>query len=214
MNAPTRKGELAQDPGASARTDLSQFYAIFFEEASEHLTAMESLLLQLDPANASDDDLNAIFRAAHSNKVQTGTKLVEAAGATMDEIVTSVKRVSDIIAEITAASQEQASGIEQVGQAVTQVDQVTQQNAALVEQSAAAAESMRDQAAAMAQTVGVFVVDGAATLPPGGTSLKPAPTNGSGSKALHASRPTPASARTASAKAPAMSTSEDEWEEF
>ncbi len=73
MNAPTRKGELAQDPGANARTDLSQFYAIFFEEAAEHLTAMESLLLQLDPANASDDDLNAIFRAAHSIKGGSGT---------------------------------------------------------------------------------------------------------------------------------------------
>ncbi len=73
MNAPARKGELAQDAGASARTDLSQFYAIFFEEAAEHLTAMEGLLLQLDPAHASDDDLNAIFRAAHSIKGGSGT---------------------------------------------------------------------------------------------------------------------------------------------
>jgi len=110
------------------------------------------------------------------DKVQTGTKLVEAAGATMGEIVTSVKRVSDIIAEITAASQEQASGIEQVGQAVTQMDQMTQQNATLVEEAAAAAESMRDQAAAMAQTVSVFVIDGSGASSPTDIALKPAPT--------------------------------------
>ncbi|HUL56035.1 MAG TPA: methyl-accepting chemotaxis protein, partial [Usitatibacter sp.] len=77
-------------------------------------------------------------------KVETGSKLVADAGQTMDEVVKSVKRVADIISEITAASQEQSAGIEQVNQAITQMDQVTQQNAALVEQAAAAAESMRE----------------------------------------------------------------------
>jgi hypothetical protein len=74
----------------------------------------------------------------------------------MDEIVTAVKHVTDIMSEISAASQEQHSGIEQVNQAVTQMDEVTQQNATLVEQAATAAESMQDQAQALAQAVSVF----------------------------------------------------------
>jgi len=89
-------------------------------------------------------------------KVDAGSKLVEQAGTTMDEIVTSVKRVTDIMAEIMAASQEQSSGIEQVNIAINQMDQVTQQNAALVEQAAAAAASMRDEASQLAETVAVF----------------------------------------------------------
>jgi methyl-accepting chemotaxis protein len=89
-------------------------------------------------------------------KVETGSKLVDQAGATMEEVVGSVKRVSDIIGEIAAASDEQRAGIEQVNQAITQMDQVTQQNAALVEQAAAAAEAMQDQAAGLAGLVGTF----------------------------------------------------------
>ena len=91
-------------------------------------------------------------------KVESGSKLVQQAGETMGEIVGSVKRVSDIIAEITAASQEQSSGIEQVNQAIVQMDKVTQQNAALVEQAAAAAEAMREQAGRRGVTVGTFRV--------------------------------------------------------
>ncbi|PSJ18279.1 methyl-accepting chemotaxis protein [Nitrosomonas supralitoralis] len=93
-------------------------------------------------------------------KVEDGTRLVDEAGATMDEIVTSVKRVTDIMSEISAASHEQSSGIEQVNQAVTQMDEVTQQNAALVEEAAAAAESMNDQAQALTQAVSVFKLSG------------------------------------------------------
>jgi methyl-accepting chemotaxis protein len=89
-------------------------------------------------------------------KVETGSRLVDQAGATMEEVVGSVKRVSDIIGEIAAASDEQRSGIEQVNQAIVQMDQVTQQNAALVEQAAAAAEAMQDQAAGLAGLVGTF----------------------------------------------------------
>jgi methyl-accepting chemotaxis protein len=89
-------------------------------------------------------------------KVETGSRLVDQAGATMEEVVGSVKRVSDIIGEIAAASDEQRAGIEQVNQAITQMDQVTQQNAALVEQAAAAAEAMQDQAAELAGLVGTF----------------------------------------------------------
>ena len=74
----------------------------------------------------------------------------------MDDIVHQVKRVNDLIAEISSASIEQTQGIGQVGDAVNQLDQVTQQNAALVEESAAAAESLRHQAARLADVVGVF----------------------------------------------------------
>ena len=92
-------------------------------------------------------------------KVDAGSKLVEQAGATMDEVVSSIRRVTDIMGEITAASHEQSSGIEQVNQAMSQMDQVTQQNAALVEESAAAAESMQDRARELAQAVSVFKLD-------------------------------------------------------
>ncbi|MCG3187472.1 MAG: hypothetical protein IOMNBAOH_02087 [Rhodocyclaceae bacterium] len=95
-------------------------------------------------------------------KVEVGSKLVESAGKTMEDIVGSVKRVTDIMGEITAASMEQSSGIEQVNQAIMQMDQVTQQNAALVEEAAAAAESMKTQAAQLAETVGIFALSGQA----------------------------------------------------
>ena len=86
-------------------------------------------------------------------KVENGTKLVGQAGSTMEEIVTSIKRVTDIMAEISAASLEQSSGIEQVNKAVTQMDEATQQNAALVEEAAAAAESLEEQAQNLARSV-------------------------------------------------------------
>ncbi|MGB6054770.1 MAG: methyl-accepting chemotaxis protein [Burkholderiaceae bacterium] len=89
-------------------------------------------------------------------KVETGTELVNEAGTTMQEIVESVKHVTDIMGEITAASAEQTAGIEQINQAITQMDQVTQQNAALVEEAAAASESMQEQASKLAQVVGMF----------------------------------------------------------
>ncbi|MGY4829711.1 methyl-accepting chemotaxis protein [Sphaerotilaceae bacterium SBD11-9] len=89
-------------------------------------------------------------------KVENGSRLVVDAGKTMDDIVTHVKRVTDLIGEISSASTEQSQGIGQIGDAVSQLDQVTQQNAALVEESAAAAESLKHQAAALAQTVSVF----------------------------------------------------------
>jgi len=91
-------------------------------------------------------------------KVNAGTRLVSDAGNTMEEIVSSVQRVSDIISEITAASAEQSSGIDEVYKAVGQMDAVTQQNAALVEEAAAAAESMQNQASNLADVVSVFKV--------------------------------------------------------
>ncbi len=89
-------------------------------------------------------------------KVDSGSRLVNQAGATMQEIVASVHRVADIMAEITAASSEQSAGIEQIHQAISQMDQVTQQNAALVEEAAGAAQSLQDSAAGLAQRVSVF----------------------------------------------------------
>ncbi|RZI44638.1 HAMP domain-containing protein [Herbaspirillum sp. HC18] len=89
-------------------------------------------------------------------KVEAGVKLVDDAGHTMDEIVVSVMHVADIMREITAASEEQRTGIEEINRAIAQMDEMTQQNAALVEQSAAAADSMRSQAGALAQSVAVF----------------------------------------------------------
>jgi len=89
-------------------------------------------------------------------KVANGTKLVDHAGSTMDEVVASVKRVSDIIAEITSASQEQTAGIDQVNVAIIEMDNVTQQNSALVEEAAAAAASMQDQANKLSELVSVF----------------------------------------------------------
>ena len=95
---------------------------------------------------------------ASVDKVEVGSRLVADAGATMSEIVGSVQRVTDIIAEITAAASEQSDGIGQINVAVTQLDQMTQQNAALVEESAAAAESLREQARKLADVVSVFRV--------------------------------------------------------
>jgi methyl-accepting chemotaxis protein len=96
-------------------------------------------------------------------KVDTGSKLVEQAGATMTEVVASVRRVTDIVGEISSASQEQSAGIAEVGRAITQMDEGTQQNAALVEQAAAAAQSLQDQAATLAGLVGGFHIDGSHT---------------------------------------------------
>ena len=93
------------------------------------------------------------------NKTAEGTQQVENAGHTMQEIVTSVKRVSDIIGEIAAASQEQSAGIEQVNEAIMKMDDVTQQNTALVEEAAAAAESMLEQADELMNAVSVFQLD-------------------------------------------------------
>jgi methyl-accepting chemotaxis protein len=99
------------------------------------------------------------------DKVNAGSALVDQAGATMEEIVTSIRRVTDIMSEIASASQEQSAGIEQVNQAIAEMDQVTQQNAALVEEAAAAAESLQERAADLVSAVSAFTLrDGLATV--------------------------------------------------
>jgi aerotaxis receptor len=141
-------------------------------------------------------------------QVEAGRKLVDEAGEAMDDIVTSVQLVADIISGTATASQEQSSGIEQVNQAVGQMDEMTQQNAALVEQAAAAAESLQNQAAKLAQLVDTF------TLVPGGKAAR--------------TRREPAQSRSGKAKPRMMSSSSsgnskklavagsgsDEWAEF
>ncbi|MFA9274789.1 MAG: methyl-accepting chemotaxis protein [Candidatus Aquirickettsiella gammari] len=143
-------------------------------------------------------------------KVGQGTRLVDSAGTTMQEVVESVKRVSDIISEITAAGQEQSSGIDQINQAIMQMDNVTQQNAALVEEAAAAAATMQEQAANLVHIVSVFKID--------------QPSN------YNTSKPTPRAAPKSVIKAPIPKTkaqparltaepvktakSADSWEEF
>ena len=99
--------------------------------------------------------------SASVERVHNGSTLVQQAGTTMGEILQAVQRVTDIMGEIAAASEEQSSGISQVGRAVTQMDEVTQQNAALVEQAAAAAASLQDQAGRLRDTVSAFRVNGA-----------------------------------------------------
>ncbi len=112
---------------------------------------------------------------ASVERVAHGTALVDQAGLTMGEIVGAIKRVTDIMGEISAASTEQSSGVAQVGEAVSQMDRATQQNAALVEQSAAAAESMKQQAQQLVQAVAVFKLRAGATAAPAWTaSAEPA----------------------------------------
>ena len=115
---------------------------------------------------------------ASVEKVDSGSKLVQHAGETMNEIVASVGRVTDVLGAITAAAAEQSNGIAQVNTAVNQLDHMTQQNAALVEQSSAAAEGLKDQAQRLSQLVSVFQTGGAThmgSLPAPRASVAPAP---------------------------------------
>jgi methyl-accepting chemotaxis protein len=141
-------------------------------------------------------------------QVEVGARLVDQAGATMGEIVDSVQRVTTIMREITLATSEQTTGIEQINQAITQMDEVTQQNAALVEQAAAAAEALQDQAAHLAQVVSIFKLDGAIAVPAAAVirtarAPKRAP-------AKRVALPKPARATSAASRPAAH----DDWEEF
>ncbi|MDO8034376.1 methyl-accepting chemotaxis protein [Janthinobacterium sp. SUN128] len=167
-------------------------------------------------------------------KVEAGSQLVDKAGRTMDEIVQSISHVTQIMNQITDASDEQRAGIEQVNQAIGQMDQVTQQNAALVEEAAAAAESMQEQAAKLADVVGLFKLDAtqhyvSASAGPSMTASAPAKSATRPAPAIQPARhrapaatvaaPAPGKAAQAEAararvpKAPVASGA-DEWEEF
>jgi hypothetical protein len=169
------------------------------------------------------------------DNVQSGSQQVEQAGRSMEEIVSSVRRVSDLIGEITASSTEQRDGIGQVNQAVSQLDQMTQQNAALVEESSAAALAMQDQARRLSEVVAVF------KLGQEGSALAPARAQAPASSAAVARRPAAAPAAAARpapaarpaaavrnapapqiqppvakapARAPAKAGADDDWETF
>ncbi|RBJ44344.1 methyl-accepting chemotaxis protein, partial [Xanthomonas oryzae] len=142
-------------------------------------------------------------------RVTDGSVLVHSAGTTMGEIVASVQRVTDIMGEISAASQEQSAGIEQVNQTVTQMDETTQQNAALVEEATAAARSLEEQAVGLTQAVAVFKTEHGTT-----SDARTAPV----AKVAQAARAKLATAgRTAAAKPRALAAStnaETSWQEF
>ena len=156
--------------------------------------------------------------SASVERVEHGTELVDRAGVTMTEIVTSISRVTDIMGEISAASTEQSSGVGQIGTAIAQMDQATQQNAALVEESAAAAESLKDQAHQLVGVVSVFklesrVAEDVGTVPTSFAAPRPV-----ARPAAPVRRPAPVAARAASvaalAPAAALATGGDDWESF
>jgi methyl-accepting chemotaxis protein len=169
------------------------------------------------------------------DKVERGSKLVGQAGVTMDEVVASVKRVTDIMGEIANASAEQSAGIEQVNHSIIEMDSMTQQNAALVEEAAAAAQSLQDQAAELARVVSIFkLTDGeesfvetlstiaapvapavpvAASVPAVRPPAKRAARPALKKSPAAASAPAPAQA-SASRAGKAAATAGDEWEEF
>jgi methyl-accepting chemotaxis protein len=163
---------------------------------------------------AAAKEIKALIQDS-AEKVAQGAQLVNRSGETLNEIVGSVKKVSDIIAEITAASEEQASGIDQINSAVAQMDKATQQNAAMVEEAAAAAESLNDQARGMADLVGFFRVDAhTSAAPPArkpGKAVKASTSNGANGHGANGKRPAAPGLPTGSVKANA---DDVEWKEF
>ena len=155
---------------------------------------------------------------ASVERVEQGTLLVDQAGVTMTEVVASIRRVTDIMGEISAASVEQSSGVAQVGEAVAQMDQATQQNAALVEESAAAAESLKGQAEQLVQSVAVFkLAQGAAAPAAPVYAAAPALERRGPARAKNVSRPAFGAKPKAPAKAEASERktgTEDDWTSF
>jgi methyl-accepting chemotaxis protein len=153
-------------------------------------------------------------------KVESGSRLVDNAGKTMEEIVTSVKRVTDIMAEISAASQEQSGGIEQVNTAVAQMDKITQQNAALVEEAAAAAKSMEEQTDGLASMVSVFKLGEeaaapvAAVKPAAAAPARPRPAALKPSAPVRPTAPAPRPNGTNGHAAARASAADADWREF
>ncbi|MGV8898521.1 MAG: methyl-accepting chemotaxis protein [Burkholderiaceae bacterium] len=152
------------------------------------------------------------------DKVDVGAKLVDQAGATMQEIVSSVKSVTDVMSEIMAASNEQSSGIEQINQAIMQMDEVTQQNAALVEEAAAATASLQDQADNLVQVVSVFKTDGAQAADRltnlTNTAMPARVINTAAALSVGSKRPVNRTAPQQTKKVVAPRAADDQWEEF
>jgi methyl-accepting chemotaxis protein len=149
--------------------------------------------------------------AESTGKVDAGTRLVDQAGRTMDDVVTSFQQVANLVTDITNASREQSTGIEQVTQAVSQMDEVTQQNAALVEQAAAAAESLEEQARSLVDAVAMFKLDTHSAPVRRNTLPGPALRDHSPKKLAQAPRPATGSKATLPAH---LDDTGDEWAEF
>jgi len=149
-------------------------------------------------------------------KVETGNKLVDQAGQTMEEVVASIRRVARIMSDISEASREQSAGIEQITVAVSQMDEMTQQNAALVEEAAAAAESLEEQANSLARSVGVFHLPASAMperdTPPARFAESPRPSRPAVSRPMLTER-TPQRLN-ATRQRVFVKPADDEWEEF
>lgn len=171
------------------------------------VVASEVRTLAQRSANAAKDIKALISDSVQ--KIDNGNSLVGKSGDTMKEIVSAIKRVNDIMAEIAAASAEQSTGIEEVSTAVSQMDEMTQQNAALVEEAAAAAESLQSQADQLNRNVAQFRLD------EGYEAVQPA-TRASAPKSRALAAPAKATAKPAAPKklAPPKSSAEDEWEQF
>ena len=147
-------------------------------------------------------------------KVAEGSSLVHQAGSTMGEIVASVQRVTDIMAEISAASQEQSAGIEQVNQTVVQMDETTQQNAALVEEATAAARAMEEQAGQLADAVAIFRLDNQVSAAMKAVAARVEPVRGAAAVARPQPVPTPAPVRRTGSNASTFVASDSDWQEF
>src|SRR5471032_2152 len=150
-------------------------------------------------------------------QVDIGARLVQQAGSTMSEVVASVRRVTDMMGEITSASQEQSTGIDQVNVAIAQMDSVTQQNAALVEEAAAAADSMREQAAGLARVAAGFKLHRTQAAPTAAARARAAaPVKTTAAKLARTVAAANTQPRLSARKtpAPAIVSGADEWEEF
>ncbi len=187
------------------------------------VVAQEVRALAQRSANASKD-IKALITESNA-QVKTGAALVNQTGGSLTDIVNAIKKVSDIVAEIAAASREQATGLDQVNTAVGSMDEMTQRNGALVEQTSASAQALADQGRQLAELVGFFKIDGS-----GGsmtTAAPPRPAAPPAQAAPVASRPAPTATKPAASKpaapkpapvaAPAAkpaAAGDDDWQEF
>ncbi|MBM2772123.1 methyl-accepting chemotaxis protein [Burkholderia territorii] len=181
-------------------------------------------------SSSAAKEIKALIDAS-VERIRTGSTLVDEAGRTMSDVISAVQRVTDIMGEIAAASEEQSGGIDQVARAVAQMDEVTQQNAALVEEAAAAAQSLDEQAARLRETASVFRIDDDAAAPVA-AAARPVPRAVAAPAVVPVSPPAPAVAArnerdaaprhaaparkpTAATPAPALaSAGADDWETF
>jgi methyl-accepting chemotaxis protein len=183
------------------------------------VVAQEVRALAQRSANASKD-IKALISASNA-QVKTGAALVNQTGGSLTDIVNAIKKVSDIVAEIAAASREQATGLDQVNTAVGSMDEMTQRNGALVEQTSASAQALADQGRQLAELVGFFKIDGsggmmAVTAPraaaPAATAPRPAPSAAKPAAVQKSAATKPAPVAAPAAKPAAAG--DDDWQEF